>query len=546
MVSSSSIALTTAIAASAALKLYWRYVPGGESESEGGDLHPQPRRPLRRRRWRHHPKDVLNGDVRIIAPQDFTDEAVSENLYAGNAMYRRATYMYGTGLGVPPPPAPWCSRSAPAQRKRSALGSAFSAAQPVADPVHAAERRRLGDIYRPDEGDRWRGVRVFAGARQRGAERDALLQSRQGMALHRGERRSHPAQFLHAARRQDPRHLQMGQISQSDARYVGRQGGSSLRAASLADMGKEQMVEHIENYRDAFKYIHEPRCISPTAAIRCRRSATWCSCRRRSPRTGRRAAITARSATTPARSTISISAISAANPADLHPLPPPEAAPRYVALMGGAPTVIKRAREAYDKGEYRWVAQLLEHVVYAEPDNQDARNLQADAFEQLGYQSEAATWRNFYFVGAKELRHGVPDRCVDATNAAYLAPNITLALTCEYVGIAIDSDAADNKVIKINFKLESQRVSGAKKASAAKDGVRGLKKSRRPARNARWCLRTRRQLPRHLDRRSGRDAVGEENGGFQRRAAERRREVCRAALELQRSRPTATRWRSWT
>ena len=239
--------------------------------------------------------------------------------------------------------------------------------------------------------------------------------------------------------------------------------------------GKEQIVEHIENYRDAFKYIHDRALHLANSGY----SLPQIGDMVKLPK-----ALAENWATRSYYGTVSHNARAVynfylgyfgGNPADLHPLPPPEAAPRYVELMGGAPTVIKRAREAYDKGEYRWVAQLLEHVVYAEPDNQDARNLQADAFEQLGYQSEAAIWRNFYFVGAKELRHGVPDRCVDVTNAAYLAPNITLALTGEYVGIAIDSDAADNKVIKINFKLESQGFQGPKRRRRPKMESPGLK-----------------------------------------------------------------------
>ena len=94
------------------------------------------------------------------------------------------------------------------------------------------------------------------------------------------------------------------------------------------------------------------------------------------------------------------------NPANLHPLPPVEAAGRYVEMMGGADNVIAGARRAYDEGDYRWVAQVLNHVIFDDPTNQTARRLSADAMEQLGYQSESATWRNSYLMGAFELRHG--------------------------------------------------------------------------------------------------------------------------------------------
>ena len=94
------------------------------------------------------------------------------------------------------------------------------------------------------------------------------------------------------------------------------------------------------------------------------------------------------------------------NPANLWRLPPADAGPRYVELAGGAEPLLASARRAFDAGDYRWVAELLNHLVFADPANVDARELQADAFEQLGYQSESATFRNAFLTGAQELRNG--------------------------------------------------------------------------------------------------------------------------------------------
>ncbi|MFO1086169.1 MAG: alkyl sulfatase dimerization domain-containing protein [Reyranellaceae bacterium] len=96
-----------------------------------------------------------------------------------------------------------------------------------------------------------------------------------------------------------------------------------------------------------------------------------------------------------------------ANPCNLHPLPPAPAARKFVEYMGGAGAVIARAKTDFAKGEYRWVAQVMKEVVFAEPDNVEARTLCADALEQMGYQAESATWRNAFLYGAQELRHGV-------------------------------------------------------------------------------------------------------------------------------------------
>jgi alkyl sulfatase BDS1-like metallo-beta-lactamase superfamily hydrolase len=95
-----------------------------------------------------------------------------------------------------------------------------------------------------------------------------------------------------------------------------------------------------------------------------------------------------------------------ANPATLHRLPPAEASRRYVAAMGGEAAVLALGRKAFADGDYRWTAELVNHAVFANPANAEARALQADALEQLGYQAESATWRNAYLMGALELRNG--------------------------------------------------------------------------------------------------------------------------------------------
>jgi alkyl sulfatase BDS1-like metallo-beta-lactamase superfamily hydrolase len=96
------------------------------------------------------------------------------------------------------------------------------------------------------------------------------------------------------------------------------------------------------------------------------------------------------------------------NPATLNALPPELEGRKYVEYMGGADAVLKRAREDFDRGEFRWVVQVLNNLVFAQPDCVEARLLAADAMEQLGYQSESSTWRNAYLLGALELRQGIP------------------------------------------------------------------------------------------------------------------------------------------
>jgi alkyl sulfatase BDS1-like metallo-beta-lactamase superfamily hydrolase len=95
------------------------------------------------------------------------------------------------------------------------------------------------------------------------------------------------------------------------------------------------------------------------------------------------------------------------NPANLDRLPPEEEGKKYVEFMGGAESVLTKAKQSFDNGEYRWAATVLSNLVFADPKNTNARNLLADTYEQLGYQAESGPWRNFYLSGAKELREGV-------------------------------------------------------------------------------------------------------------------------------------------
>src|SRR5262249_26060137 len=123
------------------------------------------------------------------------------------------------------------------------------------------------------------------------------------------------------------------------------------------------------------------------------------------------------------------------NPAHLHNLPPVEASRRYVELMGGADEVLAAAGEAFERGEYRWVAELANHLVFADPANAAGRELAAAAHEQLGYQSESATWRNSYLMAAQELRQGTPELPGAGTGSPDTVRAMTLGLLFDYLGV---------------------------------------------------------------------------------------------------------------
>ena len=113
--------------------------------------------------------------------------------------------------------------------------------------------------------------------------------------------------------------------------------------------------------------------------------------------------------------------------------------------MGGADAVLARARLDFGKGEYRWVAQAVNNVVFADPDNAEARALQADALEQLGYQAENGTWRNFYLSAARELRDGVVKMATPSTASPDLVRAMTTAMMLDFLAVRLNGPGAASR-----------------------------------------------------------------------------------------------------
>ena len=141
------------------------------------------------------------------------------------------------------------------------------------------------------------------------------------------------------------------------------------------------------------------------------------------------------------------------NPANLNPLPPRAAARKYVEYMGGIDDIITRVRVDFTAGEYRWVVQVLYHVLFADPEHVEGRSLAAEAFEQLGYQAESATWRNAYLYAAQELRNGViklPPRPV-------LSPDLLGAVSTDilfdFIAVRLDASACIGQKWRINWQM---------------------------------------------------------------------------------------------
>lgn len=144
------------------------------------------------------------------------------------------------------------------------------------------------------------------------------------------------------------------------------------------------------------------------------------------------------------------------NPATLDELPPVEAAKKYVDYMGGADNILKKAQEDFAQGHYRWVAQVVSKVVFADPDNKAARDLEADALEQLGYQAESGPWRNFYLTGAQELRNGVVKLPTPNTASPDTVRAMTPEMFFDYLALHINGEKAASAKSVLNIDLGAQ------------------------------------------------------------------------------------------
>ncbi|MGQ0683564.1 alkyl/aryl-sulfatase [Bradyrhizobium sp.] len=142
-----------------------------------------------------------------------------------------------------------------------------------------------------------------------------------------------------------------------------------------------------------------------------------------------------------------------ANPVNLDPLPPVESGKKYVEYMGGADALLARARQDFGKGEFRFVAQAVSHLVFADPDNQAARALLADTFEQLGYAAESSTWRNAYLFGAQELRQGMPKAPPRAAMPRETLAALRTEQLWDVLGVRLNGPKAEGKRIVLNWSF---------------------------------------------------------------------------------------------
>jgi alkyl sulfatase BDS1-like metallo-beta-lactamase superfamily hydrolase len=388
------------------------------------------------------PADVAAGRVVVVAPAGFMDAVIAESVVAGNAMGRRATYQFGTPL----PRGPRGSVDAGLGKIDGIGAPARSVIAPTISITEPLETRVIDGVTM---------VFQLTPNTEAPAELHFFLPTQRVLNL--AENATKTMHNLLPFRGTEVRDASAWSRHLSDAlERFGADTDVLIAQHHWPTWGRARVTQALANQRDLYKYIHDqsvrlmnhgyvPAEIAETLVLPPGLASDWA-----------------------ARGYYGTLAHNAkavyqkylgwydANPATLNPLPETEAAKKYVEYFGGAAAVVAKARADFASGQYRWVAEVLRHVVYADPANREARALAADAFEQMGYASEAATWRNAYLLAAQELRQGSP-----AARQALLDPEMVhampLGVVFDVLGTHVNGPRAWAHAITVGWTLSDTR-----------------------------------------------------------------------------------------
>src|SRR5215471_12096687 len=380
---------------------------------------------------------LASGQVPIIAPNFFMEHAVSENIIAGPAMLRRAQYQFGPFLAKGVRGHVDCGLG------KSMAAGAFALVRPT-DLIIATGDKRVID-----------GVEFeFQMAPNSEAPAEMHFYVPRYKLLNLAENCTHNFHNLLPFRGADVRDaLAWSKYLNEALSLWGGKAEAMCGQHHWPVWGKERVDTMIRQQRDLYKFAHDQTIRLMNHGL----TATEIAETIRLPESLEGAWHT-RGYYGHIRH--NVKAIYQkylgwydANPVNLDPLPPVEAGRKYVEYMGGGEAILARAAKDFAKGEFRFVAQALSHLVFAEPDNRAARALLADTFEQLGYAAESSTWRNAYLFGAQELRQGMPP-----TPPRSSMPRETLAALrteqlWDVLGVRLNGPKAEGKHLVLNWSF---------------------------------------------------------------------------------------------
>ncbi|MDR3503714.1 MAG: alkyl sulfatase dimerization domain-containing protein [Legionella sp.] len=380
-------------------------------------------------------EDVKAGKVKIVAPVGFTESAVAENVMAGNVMSRRASYMYGNLLPM-----------SPTGQVGAGLGMTTSSGTvsliPPTDLIK--DNQQHLNLAGLDF--------VFYMAPDSEAPSEMFFYLPEYHALCTAEDATHTLHNTYSLRGAKIRDPLAWSKYLNEVLYLWGNDTQVLFAPHHWPVwDKDNIAKHLKLQRDMYRFINDQTLhyanqgftmdeIAEKVNLPDSLSHYWSN----------RGYYGTMNHNTKATYVKYLGWFSG-NPATLHPLIPVEASKKYVDYMGGASKIMEQAKKDYEQGNYRWVAEVMNHVVFADPNNQEARNLEADALEQLGYQSESGPWRNFYLSGAKELRNGVQKVASPDTASPDTIRAMSTDLFFDYLGVKLNGEKAANTTLTLNF-----------------------------------------------------------------------------------------------
>ncbi len=369
--------------------------------------------------------DVDSGRVPVIAPEGFMEHAIVENVYAGTAMARRAGYMYGAALA-----------KGPAAQIGAGLGQTTSTGEPTLI-VPTVDITTTGQELTLD------GVRiVFQVTPGTEAPSEMNFYFPDLKALCAAENASHTLHNILTIRGAVVRdaHAWAHYLTETITLW-GNDLDVVFASHHWPTWGRERSVEYLALQRDVYLYLHDQTLMMINQGLVGSEIAEVIEL----PPALRDAWHAHGYYGTVSHNVKAIYqrylGWYEGNPARLWEHPPVEAGQRYVAAMGGADAAIAIAQQAFDDGDYRWAAQVLDHVLFSGDADESARALQANTLEQLGFQSESGTWRSAYLAGAAELRHGqfgtpTSSAAIDILGA------LTVSQTFDSMAIRVDGPRA--------------------------------------------------------------------------------------------------------
>ncbi|HVZ07853.1 alkyl/aryl-sulfatase [Rhodopila sp.] len=381
--------------------------------------------------------DLDAGKVKVLAPDDFTQAAVGENIIAGNAMSRRASYMYGNLIG-----------KSPTGQVDGGLGKTTSTGT-IGIVVPTDLATKTGQTITIDGID----LHVIM-APESEAPAEFMFYVPKYKAFCAAEDVTHTLHNLYTLRGAKVRDgLLWSKYLQQVLDMFGGEMQVLFASHHWPTWGNERVVALVKSQRDMYRFLHDqtmrmansgmtPREIGDKIRLPPTLAVQW-ACRSYYGSVYHDAV---------AQYNLRLGFFDGV-PANLHRHTPVDSGRRYVAFMGGADNVLRQARQSYDEGDYRWVAEVVNHVVFADPDNTAAKNLLADAYEQLGYQAESGPWRNFYLTGALELRRGVTKLPVPNTASPDTIRAMPIEMFFDFLGVRLNGDRAADLTVAFNLEL---------------------------------------------------------------------------------------------